>query len=45
MEALRFKADSQSAAIKILEEEEKKLAQEHKKFIEEEMSRRQGILD
>lgn len=34
MEALRFKADSQAAAIKILEEQENKLAEEHRKFIE-----------
>jgi hypothetical protein len=34
MEALKFQTDSQTAAIKVLEEEEKKLAQEHKKFIE-----------
>lgn len=45
VEALRLQANSQVAAVKLLEEEEKKLANEHKKFIEEEMARRQGILD
>ena len=45
VEALRLQANSQVAAVKLLEEEEKKLASEHKKFIEEEMARRQGILD
>lgn len=45
VEALKLQANSQVAAVKLLEEEEKKLANEHKKFIEEEMSRRQGILD
>lgn len=45
MEALRLQANSEVAAVKLLEEEERKLANEHKKFIEEEMARRQGILD
>ena len=45
MENLRFKAQSKAAAISLLEEEQKRLADEHRKFIEEEMSRRQGILD
>jgi hypothetical protein len=35
IEALKFEADSKAAAVKILEEEEKKLAEEHKKFIKD----------
>lgn len=45
MQTLRFKAHTQAAAISLLQEEEKRLANEHRKFIEEEMGRRQGILD
>ena len=45
MQDLRFKAQSKAAAIGLLEQEQKRMADQHRKFIEEEMGRRQGILD
>lgn len=45
MEALKFKAASEAAANRLVEDQERSIAKEHKKHIEDEMARRQTILD
>ena len=45
MEALRFKEESERTVERMMAEEEKKIADEHQKAINEEMTRRKAIQD
>jgi len=45
MEAINFQAESERTVEKMINEEEKKISDEHEKAINEEKARRKGILD
>ena len=45
MQALNFQAESEQTVEKMVNEEEKKIAEEHKNAIREEQARRKSILD
>ena len=45
MQALNFQAESEQTVDKMVNEEEKKIAEEHENAIREEQARRKSILD